>query len=184
MRAKRGASVGVVVEPSMLDTVRCVPVSALSAFTRLADNAYREATHANMLLARSSQHRRNADSPGRRILWVPLFVCGLLFVLLTSGRRRKTGLQRSPSSNRTRPARPSSNRARAARQRLLRLRDAVVGNRRDAIEQLLGPPPAVAGASDSPTWYYPLDPVERRVMAIEFDGAVARDAQFVDAPRR
>ena len=136
-----------------------------------------------MLLARSGKHRP-ADFGARVIFWAPLFVCGLIFVLLFSGRRGvkwqrpRIGRNEGPT-----PVR-GANRSRAARQRLMRLRDAIIGNGREGIERLLGPPPAVAGSRECPTWYYPLDPVHRRVIAIEFEGTIARDAQFVDAPRR
>jgi hypothetical protein len=38
--------------------------------------------------------------------------------------------------------------------------------------------------SGSDTWYYPLDAAHRRAIAIEFAGAVARSARFIDAPTR
>ena len=63
-----------------------------------------------------------------------------------------------------------------------RLRQAICGNQKWAIEQIFGPPPTVAGPQEAPTWYYPLDEAMRRAIVIEFEGDVARRAQFIEAP--
>ena len=123
-----------------------------------------------MLATRSSRS-------SRALLWVPLVICGAVLALFSS--RRSFRRAREPV-RRARPIRRISSNSR----RLLLLRQAIIGNERAAIEEIFGPPPTVAGSSQAPTWYYPLDSAIGRVVVIEFDGTVARDAQFVDSPRR
>src|SRR5262245_33634957 len=120
-----------------------------------------------MLLARPTAHRRTAHPRGRALLWAPFVVLGFVVAALMSRRQRhRHGFWRLSAS--TGPRQGSARRERFGRQRLSELRGAVIGHDRDAVQKLFGPPPAVAGSNDAPTWYYPLDPVQRRVMAIEF----------------
>jgi hypothetical protein len=115
---------------------------------------------------------RNASA--RRLLWLPLIMLGVIVTFLMA---RRDGQAKVISQQKSRP------RTVPSRQRqLLRLRQAICGNEKWAIEQIFGPPPTVAGPQEAPTWYYPLDTAMRRAIVIEFDGDVARRAQFVDAP--
>jgi hypothetical protein len=129
-----------------------------------------------MLPTKSKPGRRRADRAGRALLWVPLALCGVVLAFLSSRRSFRRSRESRPAS---RPIRRISSNSR----RLVLLRQAIIGNERAAIEEIFGPPPTVAGSSQAPTWYYPLDSAIGRVVVIEFDGPVARDAQFVDSPR-
>jgi len=108
---------------------------------------------------------------------------GAMVVALIS-RARRSRWRRVVDVSRAQPGQMSRTRASATSRKLLRLRNAIVGNPRSAVLEIFGPPPAVAGTSaESPTWYYPLDASLRRAIAIDFDGDIACAAQFVDAPR-
>ncbi|MGH7213724.1 MAG: hypothetical protein ACREIT_03035 [Tepidisphaeraceae bacterium] len=79
------------------------------------------------------------------------------------------------------------------------LHDAIVGNTKQAVASVFGPPPTATGwrrlAAASPgssappayleadTWYYPIDPDRKRAMAIQFDRGLARRVEFIETPR-
>ena len=78
---------------------------------------------------------------------------------------------------------------------LVKLRAAIVGNDKDAIVKVLGPPPTTGGYSigsivqsgqpeyfRADTWYYPMDAARQRAIAIEFHDGVARAAVIIEAP--
>src|SRR5258705_8487668 len=118
-----------------------------------------------------------SSRPSEELVWGRLVIWGGLLAFFSPRRSFK----RVPEpGRRPRPIRRISSKSR----RLLLLRQAIVGNERAAIEEIFGPPPTVAGSTHAPTWYYPLDSAIGRVVVIEFDGTVARDAQFVDSPRK
>lgn len=91
--------------------------------------------------------------------------------------------------------RPSARSRRAEQMRQL-LAQAVIGNPRNAILSILGPPRSSAGFSATPspntkdaflrasTWYYVIDPAQRRAMVIEFENDFARSAEFIQAARK
>ena len=75
------------------------------------------------------------------------------------------------------------------------LHDAILGNSKEAVAAVFGPPPTAVtpeGARSSlsgrapsywqaDTWYYPLDPREKRAMAVRFERGVAKDVEFIKA---
>jgi hypothetical protein len=76
------------------------------------------------------------------------------------------------------------------------LRQAIIGNDKHAVVAVFGPPPTTGGYNAPPepelklpdyfradTWYYLLDKVNRCAMAIQFEGGVASEAQFLEPPR-
>ena len=100
------------------------------------------------------------------------------------GRRsaRREALSAQPQAMRTLPARPG----------LQMLHDAILGNSKEAVAAVFGPPPTAVtpeGSSSgrapsywqADTWYYPLDPREKRAMAVRFERGVAKDVEFIHA---
>jgi hypothetical protein len=83
---------------------------------------------------------------GRIIVFPPLLLLGILASLVRAPRRSPRMLCRG-----------------------------IVGNRRRAIETMLGPP----HASALHVWYYPLRRSDRSILAIEFDDEIARAARVV-----
>jgi len=70
--------------------------------------------------------------------------------------------------------------------RLNALRNAILGVQKKQIAAVLGPPRATIGRGHyltDDTWYYPIDPKQRRALAIEFDRGVARQTQVIDGIR-
>jgi hypothetical protein len=61
---------------------------------------------------------------------------------------------------------------------LARLEFALIGMRQPLIESILG----AARTSAANAWYYPLDPVEKSVLVIEFDDTIVSRAHVVRAP--
>jgi hypothetical protein len=125
--------------------------------------------------------------------WLPMLVGGLVATLAISGSMLfgKWHRQRSEAAPAPRPGRHRKR----ERESLAKLRRAIVGNDRDAIVKVLGPPPTTSGyrlgsivQSGEPeyyradTWYYPMDPVRQRAIAVEFDDGVAREAQIIEVP--
>ena len=126
---------------------------------------------------------------GRLLLWTPLLVGGVVASVLAT---RAMRLRRAVRKMRAQPA--DSAEAREM------LRRAVVGNDKETIVAVLGPPRAAAhrgaaagahaaGAADAAdqfraadTWYYPYDHAHRSAIVIEFAGGVARRAQFIESP--
>jgi hypothetical protein len=126
-----------------------------------------------------------AEVASRRVLWVPLLVGGLVTAVLASRRASvRSWFERTfPSrSNETAPRQTNDS-------ALARLRDAILGNNKTAVASVFGAPPATAGGfitghyHQADTWYYPLDKVEKSAMVIHFENGIAREAQFILAPR-
>jgi outer membrane protein assembly factor BamE (lipoprotein component of BamABCDE complex) len=64
---------------------------------------------------------------------------------------------------------------------LASLRNAIVGNGKNEIASVFGPPQAAAMLNHE-TWYYPLRSRRRWAMAISFDQERAREVEFFRAP--
>lgn len=117
-------------------------------------------------------------------------VLAALFAAFWIKRNRVSG-QRTPQHTPRRPS-PMSRRAEQMRQML---GQAVIGNTRNAILSILGPPRSSAGFSATipsntqdaflraNTWYYVLDNRQRRAMVIEFENDLARSAEFIHAAK-
>jgi len=160
----------------------------------------------------SASNSQNLPSPfgggggGGKPMWLPMLVGGLFATLAVSGsalvglwyRKRAAAAADESSDLRDLPAprgvRPGKHREREARS-LVKLRAAIVGNDKDAIVKVLGPPPTTGGYSigsvvqsgqpeyyRADTWYYPMDTVRQRAIAIEFSEGVARSAAIIEAP--
>jgi hypothetical protein len=138
-------------------------------------------TNPNFAARRASRPR---DVAGRKLLWVPLLVGGLVTAVLASRRASVRGwferkLAQPSRGHRSNPSSPSA---------LARLRDAILGNNKSAVAAVFGAPPATAGGflsgnyHQADTWYYPLDKVEKSAMVIEFENGIAREAQFFLGP--
>jgi hypothetical protein len=119
---------------------------------------------------RAARHRGTALG-----LWLPLLVLGVLLARLASLR------QKAPAHALLPPRRRRN--WKSGMQQLAQLREAIIGNPRSAIEEVFGFAPTIAGSADAAVLYYPLDQLLGRVIVIEFDGAIARDAQIFDSPR-
>jgi len=61
------------------------------------------------------------------------------------------------------------------------LRDSIVGEGKQHIKAMLGPPRAL-GNGKRAMWYYLLDNAEQIAMAIVFDDDHARDVEFFQSP--
>ena len=141
-------------------------------------------------------------------MWLPMLVGGLFATLAVSGsalislwyrKRAAAAGAAEPIEMRDLPApargvRPGRHREREERS-LVKLRAAIVGNDKDAIVKVLGPPPTTGGYSigsivqsgqpeyfRADTWYYPMDAVRQRAIAIEFHDGVARSAAIIASP--
>jgi hypothetical protein len=104
---------------------------------------------------------------GKRILLGPLLAVGILAAVASS---RASRLRRAAHAVfHTRDFSPGC---------VARIEAAVIGMRQRTIASILGP----ARTSAANAWYYTLDPVEKSVLAIEFDGQIARRTHVVRTP--
>src|SRR3954468_6073632 len=113
----------------------------------------------------SASNSQNLPSPfggggrgGSKPMWLPMLVGGLFATLAVSGsaliglwyRKRAGATAAEPGDVRDAPVprggRPGKHREREARS-LVKLRAAIVGNDKDAIVKVLGPPPTTGGYS-------------------------------------
>jgi len=92
--------------------------------------------------------------------------------------------RRAGRPRRTLPQPSGSAEANRGGESLADLRDAIVGNGKQEIASVFGPPrsAAIQGAAD--TWYYPLRKRERLAMAIQFDKGLAREVEFFHPPAK
>jgi len=115
-------------------------------------------------------NRHRTEQPndwGKRILLGPFLAVGILAAVASS---RASRLRRAAHA--VFHARDRSPDA------LARLEFALIGMRQRTIESILG----LARTSAASAWYYPLDPVEKSVLVIEFEGKVARRTHVVRTP--
>ena len=130
----------------------------------------------------------------RRPSVLPMLVGGLFATLVISGTALLGKWQRAKSAHAANRPRPGGHRLRE-NDSLAKLRQAIIGNNRDTIVRVFGPPPTTGGyamgsivQSGQPEyyradmWYYPMDPARQRAIAIEFREGVARDAQIIQVP--
>ena len=135
----------------------------------------------------TSKSRRGGGTDwGKLLLWTPLLLSGVVAAVLAT---RAVRLRRA-----VRKLLARSGESPEAREQL---RQAIVGNDKETIAAVLGPPPtavhrgagarAASGAAARPhlaadTWYYPFDPARRTAVVIEFERGVARRAEFIQSP--
>ena len=125
-------------------------------------------------------------------LWMAASLAGMVTALLLARRPFFESLMRNvgggAKAGRRIGRRPS------AEQSLPMLAEAIVGNTKQAVASVFGPPRSAAvrgvvkSAGKSPafwqasTWYYPLPRNDALAMAIEFDDDAARRVEFFRAP--
>ena len=133
---------------------------------------------------KTSEHPR-ASSWTRMLWWGPLLVGGIVTAAVAAA-RGPLRLRRAVRRLLAEP-RPSGE-----TQQLLR--EAIVGNDKQLIISVFGPPRTAlhrgrGGTRAAPqqylaadTWYYPFDHHEKTAVVIEFESGIARRAQFIGAP--
>jgi hypothetical protein len=137
-----------------------------------------------MVSRKTAKTERNANWM-RMLWWGPLLLGGIVTAAVVAA-RGPLRLRRAVRRLLAEP-RPSDE----TRQLL---RDAIVGNDKQLIIEIFGPPRTAvhrgrSGTRASPqqylaadTWYYPFDRDERSAVVIDFRDDVARDVQFIRAP--
>ena len=133
-------------------------------------------------------------------LWMAGTLAGIASAVLVARAPFFKSMQRRIGTDR--PAGKGGRRRRSPRpptqaRSLPLLAEAIVGNSRETVAEVFGPPrgavlheplEAVAMPAQPPvriteTWYYPIEREEHMAMAIEFDSETARRVEFFKAPR-
>ena len=159
-------------------------------------------------MMKRAERRDLDDVVPRMLIWAPLLLGGIAAALVAAqgplGRRLRRLLARSAEDQAARePAeanatwQPVAAPGRRGQRSPALLRQAIIGNDKHAVVAVFGPPPTTGGYTAPPdpalklpdyfradTWYYLLDKVNRRALAIQFKSGVASEAQFLEPPRR
>ena len=123
----------------------------------------------------------------------PLLVGGAVVLALAWAARRHTRFgawARALFASRAPLLRDSLRDYAVGRRPFSSLREAIVGSAKGAVVRVFGPPrTAMLGRGmrtmsiwRADTWYYPLDQARKSVLAIRFEGNVARDVEQIGVP--
>jgi hypothetical protein len=139
-----------------------------------------------------TRDREQRTDWARALIWTPLVVGGVVAAVFAT---RSSRLRRAAKSLWNRGGNP-----RELIKRQEKLRAAILGNEKQTIADVLGPPrtalhrtsaaharadttadPA-ANFLDADSWYYPFDHGDQSAVVIEFEDGVARRAEFIQSP--
>jgi hypothetical protein len=148
--------------------------------------------------------KKELDRVLRTLIWAPLLLGGVAAALVAAqgplGRKLRKLLAKAERESESETDADASPQAMTPRRKgarsLALLRQAIIGNDKHAVVAVFGPPPTTGGYTAPPdpglklpdyfradTWYYLLDKVNRRALAIQFESGVASEAQFLEPPR-